>query len=85
MPGEVLVRTKERCSFLARCLGCQLPPATPLSWSCGWQGFTEKTKRLMVITRKVNLGFLPLKLLSLSEVCFMKAWLMERLPGLELG
>lgn len=73
--------TKERCSFLARCLGGQLPPATPVSWSCGWQGFAGKTKSLTVITRKVKLGFLPFKLLSLSEVCFMKVWLMERLLG----
>lgn len=61
-----------------------LPQAIPLSWSCGQQGFAGKTnERFMLMTRKVKLGFLPFMLLSLSEVCFMKAWWMER--ALRLG
>lgn len=67
-------------SLLDGCLGAQLRQAIPVSWSCRQQGFAGKTnQRFMLMTsKKVKWGFSPFKLLSLSAVCFPKAWWMER-------
>lgn len=74
------------CSLLAWCLcGQSSSGHTPVLvlWAAGLCR-KNKPERFMLMTKKVKLGFLPFMLLSLSEVCFRKAWWMERVLRLGL-
>lgn len=59
--GGMVQTAREGSSFLAGGLGGQLPGATPLSWFCGWQVFSGKTKRFRVLSSEVNLVISPFK------------------------